>query len=169
MSSGPSSRAMAGRSPCSARAACRSSTSPAATAVSRQPRHRTLPREFAPDGRSLGDRREGRGKEIKLAMGGSARFLNRPSTIAWLDSRTGHVRREIEIPESYVVSLAFSPDGQAIAAGNLFPPARGIIRIFRLRDKQEIQTIETPCPWIEALAFTPDGKRSSRACRIRRS
>ena len=40
-----------------------------------------------------------------------------------------------------------------------FDPARGIIRIFRLRDKQEIQTIESPCPWIEALGFTPDGKQ----------
>ena len=38
-------------------------------------------------------------------------------------------------------------------------PERGVIRIFRLRDKQEIQSIETPCPWIESLAFTPDGKR----------
>jgi WD40 repeat protein len=36
---------------------------------------------------------------------------------------------------------------------------RGIIRIFRLRDKQEIQTIETPCPWIQGLSFTPDGKQ----------
>jgi RNA polymerase sigma factor (sigma-70 family) len=82
------------------------------------------------------------------------------STIAWLDSRTGHVRREIEVPESYVMSLAFSPDGQAIAIGTLLTkPARGIIRIFRLHDKKEIRTIESPCPWIEALAFTPKGQR----------
>ena len=40
-----------------------------------------------------------------------------------------------------------------------FHAERGIIRIFRLRDKREIQTIETPCPWIAALSFTPDGKQ----------
>jgi WD40 repeat protein len=82
------------------------------------------------------------------------------STIVWLDSQTGHVRREIEVPESYVNSLAFSPDGQAIAVGTMLPhPARGIVRIFRLRDKHEIQTIESPCPWINALSFTTDGRR----------
>jgi WD40 repeat protein len=41
----------------------------------------------------------------------------------------------------------------------LYPPARGFIRIFRLRDKREIQTIESPCAWIDALGFTPDGKQ----------
>jgi len=117
--------------------------------------------EFAPDGRSLAIVREGLGKETKpvdgRVRGDSSTYA---STIVWLDSLTGHVRREIVIPESHVTSLAFSPDGQAIAAGTLlFQPARGIIRIFRLRDKQEIQTIETRCPRIEALSFTPDGKQ----------
>jgi len=73
-------------------------------------------------------------------------------------------------------SLVFSPDGTTLAAGVatrgaeirlwrvgdgtlLTHPERGIIRIFRLRDKREIQTIESPCPWIEALTFTPDGKQ----------
>jgi WD40 repeat protein len=115
---------------------------------------------FAPDGRSLAIVREGRGKEIKLADGRvRGDSLTAASTIVWLDSRTGHVRREIEIPESRVVCLAFSPDGQDIAAGTSFHWRRGIIRIYRLRDKQEVQAIETPCPWMQGLAFTPDGKR----------
>jgi WD40 repeat protein len=117
--------------------------------------------EFAPDGRSLVIVRRGFGKTIKLANG-RMRFDNSTaeSTIVWLDTGTGHVRREIEIPRSTVNCLAFSPDGQAIAAGVLlYHPERGVIRSFRLRDKQEIQSIETPCPWIESLAFTPDGKR----------
>jgi hypothetical protein len=59
-----------------------------------------------------------------------------------------------------VWSLAFSPGGQAIAVGTSFDDeARGAIRIFGLRTKQEIQTIASPCPKIESLVFTIDGKR----------
>jgi RNA polymerase sigma factor (sigma-70 family) len=113
---------------------------------------------FAPDGRSLAVVGRMTGRKIRAGNWVGSRPV--ASTITWLDSQTGHVRREIDVPESYVHSLAFSPDGQAIAVANLLPePARGIIRIFRLRDKQETQTIETPSPWIEALAFTPDGKQ----------
>jgi WD40 repeat protein len=73
--------------------------------------------------------------------------------------KTGQMRREFLIPESSVLSLAFSPDGQVIAAGTLSHDARGSIRIFRLRYKQEIQTIEAPCSSVQALCFTPDGRR----------
>ena len=41
----------------------------------------------------------------------------------------------------------------------LLHPERGIIRIFRLQDKQEIQTFEAPCYSIQSLCFTPDGKQ----------
>jgi WD40 repeat protein len=104
--------------------------------------------------------RRGPGTRLKLADG-QTRFSSATasSTIIWLNSQTGHARREILIPESNVLSLAFSPDGQSIAAGTLFYPARGIIRIFRLRDKEEIRTIEAPCYSVQALTFTPDGKQ----------
>ncbi len=117
--------------------------------------------EFAPDARSLAIARRGNGKHVKLANGlMHYDDSTAESTIVWLDTRTGHVRREIVIPESTVTCLAFSPDGQAVAAGTLvYHPERGVIHIFRLRDKQEIQSIKSPCPWIESLAFTPDGKR----------
>jgi WD40 repeat protein len=103
------------------------------------------------------------GKSIKLANG-EIRYdhTSAASKIVWLDSQMGHARREIEIPQSDVQRLALSPDGQSVAVGyfsTLYPPARGFIRIFRLRDKREIQTIESPCAWINALCFTPDGKQ----------
>jgi WD40 repeat protein len=114
--------------------------------------------EFAPDGGSLAIVSEVRARKFQAGHWRGSSILT--STIAWLDSQTGSVRREIEVPESYVRSLALSPDGQAIAVGTLLThPARGIIRIFRLRDKNEIQTIESPCPWIEVLTFTTDGRR----------
>ena len=107
--------------------------------------------------------RQNFGKQIKPADGS---FSNDPSTVSttivWLDSQSGHARRELEIPESRVQCLALSPDGQYIAVGFFvasYPPARGLIRILRLRDKREIQTTESPCPWINALCFTPDGKQ----------
>ncbi len=113
--------------------------------------------EFAPSGGSLAIVKEA---HAGYRAGNWRGSTTAASTIVWLDSQTGSVRREIAILESGVLALAFSLDGQAIAAGTfLTDPARGIIRIFRLRDKREIQTIQSPCPWIEALCFTPDGKQ----------
>jgi WD40 repeat protein len=63
------------------------------------------------------------------------------------------------IAESYVNSLVFSPDGQLLAASTWFHWERGVIHIYRLRDKREVQTIATPCRPTSGLAFTPDGKR----------
>ena len=112
---------------------------------------------FAPDGGSLAIVREARGAFEAGSWTGSRITA---STIVWLDSESGSVRREIIIPESGVFPVAFSPDGKAIAASTFVETSqRGIIRIFRLRDKKEIQSIESPCPWIEALCFTPDGKQ----------
>jgi WD40 repeat protein len=114
------------------------------------------------DGRSKLIVRRIRGKEIKLASGEARQdYDSSGSMIVWLDTQTGRARREIEIPQSDVYQLALSPDQQTIAVGyvsTLYPPARRFIRIFRLRDKREIQTIESPCG-INALAFTPDGKQ----------
>jgi WD40 repeat protein len=118
---------------------------------------------FSRDGESKVIVRPNPGKPIKLADG-QIRYdrASASSTIVWVDSQTGHMRREIEIPQSDVQRLAFSPDGQYIAVAffsTLHPPAQGFIRIFRLRDKREIQTIESPCAWIDSLCFTPDGKQ----------
>ncbi len=113
--------------------------------------------EFEPNGGSLAIVREVRAGFRAGVWSGSSTTA---STIVWLDSQTGSVRRGIVIPKSGVPALAFSPDGQAIACGTVLTnPARGIIRIFRLRDKREIQAIEAPDPGIEVLCFTPDGKQ----------
>jgi WD40 repeat protein len=116
--------------------------------------------EFAPNGRSLVTIRPGKGTMTKMANGLFRSDNSRAtSTILWLDSQTGHVRREIEIAESGVNCVAFSPDGELLAAGTSFHSKRGILRVYRLRDRKELQSMETECPWIQAVSFTPDGKR----------
>ena len=81
--------------------------------------------EFAPDGQSLAVARLGPGKRFQAGRWHGSSFGT--SMIVWLDSQTGHVRREIGVPESFVKALAFSPDGKAIAVGTLLDhPARGV-------------------------------------------
>jgi RNA polymerase sigma factor (sigma-70 family) len=114
--------------------------------------------EIAPNGGSLAVAKVIAAKKIRVGNWGGS--IEPTSMIAWLDATSGQVRREVTLPNTHVRSMAFSPDSHCIAAGTLaLNPSRGIIRIFRLRDKREIQTIESPCPWVDALCFTPDGKR----------
>jgi len=114
---------------------------------------------ISPDGTTVAIAAHGRSKQIKMADGRTRSDSSRADgTISWVDSESGHQRREILIPESYVNSLAFSPDGQLLAAGTSFQWERGVIHIYRLRDKKEVQTIATPCRPTSGLAFTPDGK-----------
>ncbi|MFI5460760.1 MAG: WD40 repeat domain-containing protein, partial [Isosphaerales bacterium] len=113
----------------------------------------------SPDGKTVAIAARGRPALIKLADGRTRSDGRRAdSTISWVDSESGHQRRAIVIPESYVNSLAFSTDGQLLAAGTSFHWERGVIHIYRLRDEKELQTIETPCRPTLGLAFTPDGK-----------
>ena len=114
--------------------------------------------EFAPDGQSFAFVRHVY-TTTRLANGQSDFAWTGESTIVWLDSRTGHTRREIEIAEANVGGLAFSPDGRLMAAATSSRGDPGTIRIFRLRDKTEIQTIKTQSPWIAALKFSPDGNQ----------
>jgi RNA polymerase sigma factor (sigma-70 family) len=96
----------------------------------------------------------------KIQAGHWSGFRSPTSAIVWLDSQTGDRRREFVLENTFVRSLAFSPDGQDLAVGtSLEDPPRGIIRVYRLRTRREIRTIESPCPWVETLTFTPDGKQ----------
>jgi WD40 repeat protein len=114
----------------------------------------------SPDGKTVAIAARGRPKQIQMADGRMRSDGSRAdSTISWVDSESGQERREIVIAESYVNSLAFSPDGQLLAASTWFHRERSVIHIYRLRDKREVQTIATPCRRTSGLTFTPDGKR----------
>jgi WD40 repeat protein len=114
--------------------------------------------EFAPDDHSLAFVRQVY-QSIKLPNGWSREVVPRESTIVWLDARTGQPRREIRVPGRPVWDPVFSPDGRLLAGVSSMREDGSVIRIFRLGDRREIQSIETPSRWITALAFTPDGKR----------
>lgn len=52
-----------------------------------------------------------------------------------------------------IFSVAFSPDGQQLAAGD----ANGMIRIWRVADGQELLRCEGHHNWVRVIAFSPDG------------
>ena len=52
-----------------------------------------------------------------------------------------------------VMSVAFSPDGKILAAGD----TKGEIRLYRLADSQQLLLCQGHENWIPCLAFSPDG------------
>jgi WD40 repeat protein len=100
---------------------------------------------------------------------GSQDYKPRPATeptVKVFDSRTGELVREFEFLPP-VLSLAFSADGELVAAGNLM----GDVRIWRIADGQELASWNTPSftGWgiikghyytggIYAMSFGPDGE-----------
>ena len=125
--------------------------------------------EFAPDGRSLVIVREVRASAIHA--GNSVLLHPATSTIVWLDSQTGHVRREIEVRESYVNSLAFSPSGQTIAIGILLtdPALRGSSASSGCETSRRSRRSNRRAPGSMRSPSRPMEGGSSRACWIRQS
>jgi WD40 repeat protein len=85
----------------------------------------------SPDAKTVAIAARGRPKQIQMADGRMRSDGSRAdSTISRVDSESGQERREIVIAESYVNSLAFSPDGQLLAAGTWFHWERSVIHIY---------------------------------------
>ena len=53
-----------------------------------------------------------------------------------------------------VMSVAFSPDGKLLAAGD----TKGEIRLYRVADGQQLLLYQGHTNWIPSLAFSPDGR-----------
>ena len=94
---------------------------------------------FSPDAKWLAVRREG-GVQI-------------------VDVLTGQSRSSIEEFEGDVSSLAFSPDGETLAAGPFVTGTSTHIKLFSTATGKELGELVGHGSWVPGLVFTPDGKR----------
>ena len=61
--------------------------------------------------------------------------------------------------DEYVWALAFSPDGQFLAAGD----GEGIVKIWNVQEQQVISQLEGDTVRVDTLAFSPDGRTLASA------
>ena len=76
-------------------------------------------------------------------------------TIVLVAADSGKPTLQIEVPNSEVWSVAFSPDGKTLAATTGWET--GQIHLYEVATGKEFRTIETPAIRTPALTFTPDG------------
>ena len=91
---------------------------------------------------------------LGVGIGGGVSHATR-STIFLLNGETGQEQFQIDVPDSSVWALAFSPDDKTIAWTTGW--AEGQIHLYDLATHKETRTINTPAQRTSALAFTPDG------------
>ena len=61
--------------------------------------------------------------------------------------------------DEYVWALAFSPDGQFLAAGD----GEGIVKVWNVQERQVIAQLEGDTVRVDTLAFSPDGRTLASA------
>lgn len=97
-----------------------------------------------------------RGDDLLLASG-SLHTVE----LAAVDHSSGQItsKRILEGHAEMVRALAFSPDGEILAAGGGKPGRGGEIKLWRVSDSTLIRTLEGHKDNILALAFSPDGRQ----------
>jgi WD40 repeat protein len=76
-----------------------------------------------------------------------------------VDAETGEQRSSAELQENEFNSLAFSPDGELLAAGPSFAVASTTIRLFSTSTGKEVGQFVGHVSWVPDLVFTADGQR----------
>jgi len=92
-------------------------------------------------------------KGLTFSPDGSMLASGGDSTISIWDPKNGRELMRIESKSEYVLSLAFSPDGEKIASGG----SDGYIRIWDVKNGTELHGFEAEDRLIEDLIFSPDG------------
>ncbi|MFO1498610.1 MAG: protein kinase [Verrucomicrobiota bacterium] len=85
--------------------------------------------------------------------------IRQSGRIQVVDVETGSPRAIIEGFEGEVSSLAFSPDGETLAAGPFLTGASADIRLFSTSSGADLGELKGHGAWVPGLAFTPDGQR----------
>jgi len=67
---------------------------------------------------------------------------------------------EAKAKDSEIVSVAFSPDGRAVATGG-YGVSTGTVQLWKIGDVLADTTVGVLPNRVEALAFSPDGKKIS--------
>ncbi|MHC1782783.1 MAG: WD40 repeat domain-containing protein [Anaerolineaceae bacterium] len=92
------------------------------------------------------------GSFLVTSAGGELDGEFAPLLYLW-DARTGQQVNALKLPEFPSASLAFSPDGQLLAA-----TAGKTVRLYQISDRTLMATLDGPTENISYLAFSPDGR-----------
>lgn len=92
------------------------------------------------------------GNLLATSAGGELNGEFTPLIYIW-NAVTGQQIISIKVPETPAASLAFTPDGQLMAAA-----VGSSVRIYRVSDWSLIATLEGPTERISYLAVSPDGR-----------
>ena len=83
--------------------------------------------------------------------------------VALFDAATGRTVASQDGLADIARAVAFSPDGQLLAAGGGHPQQSGEVRIWKTAELRPLTSIEGHADTIQALAFSPDGKTLATA------
>lgn len=75
------------------------------------------------------------------------------------ETETGGTRASIKAADGDRLALAFSPDGEFLAAGASFSATSNSIKLFSTKDGALLEELSGHVSWIATLTFTPDGAR----------
>jgi WD40 repeat protein len=90
------------------------------------------------------------GRYVALGEGGNVRVL---------DTDTGQATSSMAAFDQEIAALAFSPDGETLAASPHYTDTDRSIRMFSTRTGTEIGQLIGHASWIPGLAFSSDGRR----------
>jgi eukaryotic-like serine/threonine-protein kinase len=100
-----------------------------------------------------------RRRQVALSASGVLLAIGEGGRVRLLNTETGIERARANVFEADIASLAFSPDGQLLAASPLFTGACSDIKLISTASGEETGRLVGHSSWVPGVSFTPDGKR----------